>query len=84
MAGRSTTALWPSLKDYLIVGRLEIDNNLVENVIRPTALRKKNWLSVGEAEAADRGAILYTIIESCRGALSRMPTCETCSPGCPI
>jgi hypothetical protein len=38
----------------------------VENAIRPTALGKKNWLFVGEAEAGERGAILYTVIESCR------------------
>jgi len=45
---------------------MEIDNNLVENAIRPTALGKKNWLFFGEAEAGQRSAILYTIIESCR------------------
>lgn len=58
--------LWPTLQEYLLDGRLEIDNNLVENAIRPTALGKKNWLFIGEAEAGDRGAILYTIIECCR------------------
>ena len=47
-------------------GRVEIDNNLVENAIRPTALGKKNWLFIGEAEAGDRSAIIYTVIESCR------------------
>ena len=47
-------------------GGLEIDNNLVENAIRPTALGKKNWLFIGEADAGERGAILYTIIETCR------------------
>ena len=45
---------------------IEIDNNLVENAIRPTALGKKNWLFIGEAEAGDRSAIVYTVIESCR------------------
>jgi len=58
--------LWPTLTVYLADGRVEIDNNLVENAIRPTALGKKNWLFVGEADAGERGAILYTIIESCR------------------
>ena len=57
---------WPTLQVWLTDGRVEIDNNLVENSIRPTALGKKNWLFIGEAEAGDRGAILYTIIESCR------------------
>ena len=58
--------LWSTLNVYLADGRVEIDNNLVENAIRPTAIGKKNWLFVGEADAGERGAILYTIIESCR------------------
>jgi transposase len=57
---------WPTLAVYLANGHLEIDNNLVENAIRPTAVGKKNWLFVGEAGAGQRGAIIYTIIESCR------------------
>jgi transposase len=57
---------WKSLEVYLRDGRVEIDNNLVENAIRPTALGKKNWLFVGEAGAGQCGAILYSIIESCR------------------
>jgi hypothetical protein len=55
-----------ALRVYLADGRVEIDNNLVENAIRPTALGKKNWLFVGEAGAGQRGAIVYTIIECCR------------------
>jgi hypothetical protein len=57
---------WPTLDVYLNDGRVEIDNNLVENAIRPTALGKKNWLFMGDADAGERGAILYTVIESCR------------------
>jgi transposase len=57
---------WPMLSVYLNDGRIEIDNNLVENAIRPTAIGKKNWLFIGQAEAGERGAILYTLIESCR------------------
>jgi transposase len=57
---------WPSLRFFLEDGRLEIDNNLVENAIRPTAVGKKNWLFIGEAGAGDRSAIIYTVIESCR------------------
>ena len=57
---------WPTLQVYLSDGRVEIDNNLVENAIRPTAIGKKNWLFVGEADAGQRGAIVYTIVESCR------------------
>jgi len=58
--------IWPALRIYLEDGRVEIDNNLVENAIRPTAIGKKNWLFVGEAHAGERGAILYTLIENCR------------------
>jgi hypothetical protein len=57
---------WPSLLVFLNNGRIEIDNNLVENAIRPTAVGKKNWLFVGEADAGERGAIIYTVIEACR------------------
>lgn len=58
--------LWLPLGVYLDDGRVEIDQNLVENAIRPTALGKKNWLFIGEAEAGQRSAILYTIVECCR------------------
>jgi transposase len=57
---------WRTLDVYLDDGRVEIDNNLVENAIRPTALGKKNWLFIGDADAGERGAIIYTVIESCR------------------
>ena len=57
---------WPLLGVYLEDGRIEIDNNLVENSIRPTALGKKNWLFFGDADAGQCSAILYTVIESCR------------------
>jgi transposase len=77
--------LWPMLGVYVKDGRVEIDNNPVENAIRPTAIGKKNWLFIGEAEAGQRSAILYTIIESCRArgldpwaylrdVLTRLPT----------
>jgi transposase len=59
-------AQMPGLEVYLEDGRIEIDNNLVENAIRPTALGKKNWLFIGEAQAGDRSAIIYTVIETCR------------------
>lgn len=61
-----TLAQMPGLEVYLEDGKVEVDNNLVENAIRPTALGKKNWLFIGEAEAGERSAIIYTIIESCR------------------
>lgn len=61
-----TLSQWPMLGAYLGDGRVEIDNNLIENAIRPTAVGKKNWLFFGPAEAGERSAIIYTLIESCR------------------
>ena len=57
---------WPTLEVFLKDGRIEIDNNRVENAIRPTALGKKNWLFIGDADAGQRSAIIYTVIENCR------------------
>ena len=57
---------WESLQIYLKDPKIEIDNNLVENAIRPTALGKKNWLFFGDADAGQRSAIIYSIVESCR------------------
>src|SRR4051812_15035505 len=61
-----TLGQWASLAVYLKDGTIEIDNNLVENAIRPTAVGKRNWLFFGEAQAGQRGAVLYTLVESCR------------------
>lgn len=41
LAIECTLGLWPTLQEYLADGRFEIDNNLVENAIRPMALAKK-------------------------------------------
>jgi transposase len=61
-----TLGQWPTLTIFLNDGRVEIDNNLVENAIRPTAIGKKNWLFIGDAQAGERSAIIFTVIESCR------------------
>lgn len=57
---------WPGLGLFLDDGRLEIDNNQVENSIRPTAVGKKNWLFFGAEDTGQRSAIIYTIVETCR------------------
>jgi transposase len=49
---------WRTLAVYLEDGRVELDNNLVENAIRPTAIGKKNWLFIGDAGAGQRSAII--------------------------
>lgn len=57
---------WKLLTRWLEDGRVEIDNNLCENAIRPTAIGRKNWLFIGEKEAGWRSAVIYSIITSCR------------------
>ena len=57
---------WESLTRYVADGAVEIDNNLIENAIRPSALGKKNWLFIGHPTAGERSAILYTLLGSCR------------------
>ena len=57
---------WRPLTRYLEDGRLEIDNNLTENAIRPSAVGKKNWLFIGHPEAGWRSAVIYSVIVSCR------------------
>jgi hypothetical protein len=49
------------MKAYQNDGRVEIDNNLVENEIRPSAIGKKNFLFFGSGEAGKHSAILYTL-----------------------
>lgn len=58
-----TLALWDRLTLFLVHGEIEIDNNLIENGIRPTAVGKKNWLFVGGETTGQRGAIIYTMVE---------------------
>lgn len=58
---------WEFLIRYLEDGRLEIDNNQVENVIRPIAVGRKNWLMLGSEEGGRRAATLMTLIACCRG-----------------
>lgn len=73
-----TTALGrqPTLEVYLSNGRVEIDNNMVENAIRPTALGKKNWLFVDEDDAGERAAIILTLIEKSRRQNKPLNVCD--------
>lgn len=63
---RYTLNEWTALTRYLEDGRLEIDNNLTENAIRPSAVGKKNWLFIGHPDAGWRSAVIYSILASCR------------------
>ena len=79
---------YDALTAYLRDGRYEIDNNLIENSIRPTAVGKKRWLFIGHPEAGWRSAVIYSIIVSCRrrginpqdyltDVLGRLPVAKT-------
>jgi len=59
---------WPLLERYAEEdnGEVDIDNNSVENAIRPSAVGKKNWLFIGHPAAGRTTAVVYTIIENCR------------------
>jgi transposase len=58
-----TLALWDRLSLFIERGEIEIDTNLAENGIRPTAVGKKNWLFVGSETTGQRAAIIYTMVE---------------------
>jgi len=57
---------WGEFARYLDDGRIEIDNNLCENAVRPTKLGEKNHLFFGSAEAGRANALLYTLVGNCR------------------
>jgi transposase len=57
---------YTALVGYLRDGRFEIDSNLVENDVRPSAVGKKRWLFIGHPDAGWRSAVIYTMIQSCR------------------
>ncbi len=56
---------WNKLGVFLCHGRVQIDNNLIENAIRPSAIGKKNWLFMGDPTTGDRAATFYTLIGNC-------------------
>ena len=57
---------WPELMLYTTDGKLNIDNNPVENSIRPVAIGRKNYLFAGSHEAARRNAMLYSLMGTCK------------------
>ena len=57
---------WPKFLVCLEQGILEIDNNLVENMIRPTKLGMKNWMFFGNLESGNNNALFYTLLANCR------------------
>jgi len=63
---RYTLSNWEALTNFLKDGRIEIDNNLLENAIRPFALGRKNWMFAGSPSGAKAGSIFYSLIETCK------------------
>lgn len=61
-----TLKRWEKLTLYTTHGVLQIDNNLVENSIRPVALGRKNYLFAGSHERAQDAAMLYSLFATCR------------------
>jgi transposase len=57
---------WDRLCLYTTNGMLSIDNNPVENSIRPVAIGRRNYLFCGSHEAAKRSAMLYTLMGTCK------------------
>lgn len=61
-----TYSLLPRLSRYVNDGRINIDNNLIENAIRPLALGRRNYLFCGNDASAYRAAIVYSLISTCK------------------
>ncbi len=49
-----------------INGRYQIDNNLIENAIRPIAIGRRNYLFAGSHDAAQRAAMIYSFVGTCK------------------
>ena len=76
---------WNALVHYLDDGQVPIDNNWIENRIRPIALGRKNWLFAGSLRAGKRAAAIMSLIQSAKlngheplaylkDVLTRLPT----------
>ncbi len=67
--GKACTYLrnqWEVLIEHQQHSFTRIDNNLIENAIRPSAIGKKNWLFIGHPGAGQRSAIIYSLVVSCQ------------------
>lgn len=63
-----TYSLYQRLSRYHLDGRYQIDNNLIENDIRPLAIGRKGYLFCGNHDAAENAAIMYSLLGCCRAA----------------
>lgn len=58
--------LWDNMHYYTLHGHLQIDNNAIENAIRPIALGRKNYLFAGTHDAAQNAAMIYSLFATCK------------------
>jgi hypothetical protein len=63
---------WDPLRLYLTDGRLPIDNNAVEQLMKQVAVGRKNWLFIGSVAAGERAADVLTLVSN-RGPISSWP-----------
>jgi transposase len=61
-----TLPRWAGLSAYELHGQMEIDNNLIENAVRPLAIGRKNYLFAGSHQAAEMAAGMYSFMASCK------------------
>ena len=80
--------MWPRVSRYCKEGYYQIDNNGIENTIRPITLGRKNYLFSGNDSGAEDNCIFYTLLGSCLQAgiephqwltstLEKIPTLQT-------
>jgi len=60
-------SLIPYLKNYTEDAFARLDNNVAERAIRPLAIGRKNWLFFGSPDGGEAGAILFSLVQTCRG-----------------
>ena len=59
--------LIPYLKNYTKHPFARLDNNVAERAIRPLTIGRKNWLFFGSEDGGEAGAILLSLVQTCRG-----------------
>lgn len=57
--------IWPRLEVFLAHGQVEVDTNLAENMMRPVALGRKNWLHIGDEKAGPKIAAILSVLATC-------------------
>ena len=76
---------WQALSEFLRDGAVPVDNNHIENQIRPWALGRRNWMFIGSQLAGERAAVVMSLLQSAKlyghdpfaylkDVLSRLPT----------